>query len=161
MDSKVTNELNNLFNKDTLSGTERTKIIAICNTLCHDGSLLSEIKNAITPVVEKEGFNIEKNISGVVSCIISIFTQVEFYKEVQTDRMKYIIYCLLISVLLKEYPKILEKVEIGTLRDLYDSVFEIVLIIPQTVKIAKSGCLTCLGKTRVFSFLNKNKLVIQ
>lgn len=160
MNDSVTNELNNLFNADSVSGTERTKILAICNTLVNDVNVMSEIKNSVTGLIEKDGFNIEKKVGAVVSCIISAFHQVECYKEVNTDRMKYIIYCLLISILLKFYPSILTRTEIALLRNLYDDVFDLVMIVPQTVKIAKQGCMTCVGKFRAFSCLNKGKILI-
>lgn len=162
MDSSVSNELNNLFNQDLVSGTERTKILAICNTLVNNGVFLNEVKNNVTNVIEKESFNIEKNIGAVVSCILQIFSKVEMYKEVSAERMKYIVYCLLISVLLKFYPTILQKVEINTLRNLYNDVYDIVMIIPETIKISKKSCLTCIGSSfKLFSFLNKDKILIK
>jgi hypothetical protein len=161
MDSAVTNELQNLFNQDMTNGTERTKILAICNTLVHDANFLSEVKNNVTSVMEKEGFDIQKNIGAVVSCIISALAKVEFYKTVSNERMKYVLYCLLISILLKFYPSILKNVEIVILRNLYDEVFDLVMIIPQTVTIAKQSCVSCIGKIRVLSFLNKGKILIE
>jgi hypothetical protein len=161
MDSAVSNELQNLFNQDMTTGTERTKILAICNTLVHDANLIAEIKNSITSVMEREGFDIQKNLGAVISCIISVFAKVEFYKTVSNERMKYVLYCLLISVLLKFYPTLLKNVEIAILRHLYDEVFDLVMIVPQTVVIAKQSCVSCIGKFRAFSFLNKGKHIIE
>lgn len=160
MDSSISNELNNLFNKDCVAGTERTKILAICNTLISDANLMAEVKNNTTSVIEKEGFNIEKNVGAVVSNIIQVFAQVEMYKTVEGSRMKYILYGLLLNVLLKFYPTILQKVEINTLRNLYDDVYALLMIIPATIKISKQSCSTCIGKIKLFSGLNKGKILI-
>lgn len=161
MDPKVTNELKNLFNQDLVQGNERNKIEAICNTLIADANFIAEVKNNITAIIEKESFNIEKNIGAVISCIIHIFEKVEYYKSVSTERMKYILYCILISSLLKYYPKILEKCEINTLRELYNEVYEIVLIIPSSVKIEKRSCVSCIGSSfKLLSNLNKGKILI-
>ena len=161
MDGKVNSEMVNIFNLKNVHGTERTKILAISNTLVNDGVLVGELKNSITSVIERDGFNIEKNIGSVISCIIKIFQQVEFYKDVSSDRMEFVIYCLLLSLLQKFYPTILTKVEISTLRGLYVETYDLVTIIPETIKIAKQGCLTCLGKYKLLSALNKGKIIVK
>ena len=162
MNSKIQKELDNLYNETKLaSGTERTKINAICNTICDDVNFLSEVGNSIITVIEKDGFNIESNLGALLSCIINVITHVGFYKSVSEERIKYVLYCALLCVLFKNHPNILAKVEINRLRTLYLECYELVVLIPNTVKIAKQGCISCIGSSfKLFNRLNKGKILI-
>lgn len=161
MNSSINDELSNLLNIFKVGGNERIKIIAICNDLVSNGELLSDLQNALRPIVEAKTFSPAQNIPSLISALLSVLKNVQYYKEVNEGRMKYVLYCVLLSVLLQFYPTVLKQIEIELLRNLYISCIDLVLLIPETVKVHKKSCLTCLGSTvKILSFVNKNKILI-
>lgn len=161
MNSTINAELQNVFNQDKISGSERNKIIAICNQIVDDANFMTEVQNGITTVVNRQNFKLENNLALLVQSILTVLNTVQFYKDVSSERTKYILYCALISSLYKFYPNLLKTVEIDLIRTLFCDVFDLLMIIPETVKITKASCLTCVGKSfKLFSFLNKDKLLI-
>jgi len=155
-------ELNNYFNLEKVNGTERIKIVAICNDIIDNAIFIDEIHNSMITITEEKDFKLESHLPALISAILRVIQSLEFYKEVREERMKFVIYCFLISALYEFYPSTLKTVQIETLRNLYKNSIDLVLILPQTVKIAKKSCVSCLaGKFNFLSRFNKGKIIIE
>lgn len=162
METVILSELECLLNDFKIGGSERIKIIAICNDVVTNSNVLTDLANSLKPIIEGKTFNVSQNIPALISAVLSVVGQIEYYKNVTESRMKFVIYCALLSCLLKYYPSVLKSIDIETLRRIYKDCIELVLLIPETIKITKKSCVTCIGGTfKVFSFLNKNKLIVE
>lgn len=161
MDTTTNQELNNLLNLQKVNGNERIKIIAICNDTIGNATVMNDIENSIKNVIEQKNFSLGQCIPSLISSILSITKNIQYYKEVNETRIVFVIYSVLISALLKFHPNLLKTIEIDTLRNIYVNTIDLVLLVPETVKITKRGCLTCLGNSvKVLNFLNKGKIII-
>lgn len=160
METIILEEVEKLLDEFRVFGDERTKIIKICDDLVKS-NVLADISNALKPIIEGKNFNVSQNIPLIISAILSIVSNVEYYKTVSEDRMKFVLYCVMISSLRKYYPTVLKTIDVELLRSIYKSCIELVLLVPQTIKVNKKSCLTCIGSSfKIFSFLNKNKLLV-
>ena len=161
MQPVVLSELECLLNDHKIGGNERIKIIAICNDMVTNADLLTDVANSLKPIIDgrKESFVVSQSIPALISAVLSVVSKVEYYKTVTEERMRFVLYCILLSSLLKYYPAVLKAIDIDSLRQIYKTCIELVLLIP--VKINKKTCLTCLGGTfKIFSFLNKDKVIV-
>ena len=150
------------MNSYKVGGTERNKIDAICNDMVCNKALMSDIQNVLLPLVQNKDFNIAKNIPSLITAILSVVKRVEYYKVVNEERIKYVIYCILLSALLKYYPNVLKTIEIEHLKNAYKECIDLVLLIPETIKVSKKSCLTCIGQSiKLFKFLNKDKVIVE
>jgi len=158
----ISNELTNYFNLEKVNGTERIKIVAICNDIIDNAIFIDEIHNSMITITEEKDFKLESHLPALISAILRVIQSVEFYKEVREERIKFVIYCFLISSLFQFYPSTLKTVQIETLRNLYKNSIDLVLILPQTVKIAKKSCVSCLASNfKIFNRFNKGKIIIE
>jgi hypothetical protein len=162
MEASINEEILNLMNVYKVGGGERNKIDAICNDLVCNNALMGDIQNALHPLIDKKDFNIAKNIPSLITAILSVIKHIEYYKVVNEERMRYVLYCILLSALLKYYPSVLKTIELEHLRNAYKECIDLVLLIPETIKVSKKSCLTCIGQSvKIFKFLNKNKVIVE
>jgi len=156
-------ELNNYFNLEKVNGSERIKIIAICNDIIDNAIFIDEIHNSMITITEEKDFKLESHLPSLISAILRVIQSVEYSrKSVEKERMRFVLYGVLISALYEFYPSTLKTVQIETLRNLYKNSIDLVLILPQTVKIAKKSCVSCLaGKFNFLSRFNKGKIIIE
>jgi hypothetical protein len=161
INQSVSAELINYFNLEKVSGTERNKIIAICNDMVDNAQFFNEVHNSIVNVAEGKHFKIETHLPALISAILGVMKSVQYYKNVNEERMPSVIYCVLISALYEFYPKSLEEIPVELLRTLFANSIELVLLVPQTVKIAKQSCISCIAsKIKALNKLNKGKILI-
>lgn len=161
MNPQISNELLNMFNRDKTSNSERIKINSLCNDLSTNTKILSEMNNILHSLVEKENFSLLENMSAVISGIIKVVDTVEYYKEItyQSGRMKYVLYCLLITIFFNTYNHILEKTELDSLRQKFEDAYSLLVLIPRSVK--KTSCVSCIGDSfKLFRFVNKKKIIV-
>ena len=157
----VAAELANLFNLEKVSGNERNKILAICNDVIDNATFFNEVHNSMITVAENKNFKIETHLPALISGILRVIQSVEYYKQVNEERMPFVIYCVLVSALYEFYPDSLKTIEIQLLRTLFKDTIDLVLLLPSSVKIAKSSCLSCLAKTiKPLQRFNKDKIIV-
>ena len=157
----VTKEISNLYDLYNVTGKERNAIDAICNNMVKNDDFILEVEVAVKMVLSGN-FKIEEKVPSLISALLRITNKIEYYKSVDESRMKCILYYVLVASLLKFHPKVLtEQIEIEKFRTLYFDCIELVLMIPETVKIARKSCLTCIGSSvKLFSRFNKDKILI-
>lgn len=161
MQAVILSELECLLNDFKIGGNERIKIIAICNDVVTNANVLTDVSNSLKTVIEKKSFSVSQSIPALISAVLAVMSQIQYYKQVSEERMKFVIYCVLLSCLLKSYPAVLKSIDIDTLRSIYKDCVDLVLLLPETIKISKKTCGTCIGGTfKLFSFLNKNKIIV-
>ena len=68
------------------------------------------------------------------------------------EYMLYILYSILFTYLLTNQSDFLNQIEMSKIRLLYFNAIDLILLIPETIKVGKESCGGCLG--RRFSFLS-------
>lgn len=161
MNTTISNELLNLFNLDKIDNIERIKVNKLCNDLVGNTEITSELNNNLNNLFNKDKFNLLIDMPVIIKNILDLLERVEYYKSVKIDsgRMKYILYCIMVSFLYSNKPEILEKVEINDIRSIYFSVYDLVILIPQDIK--KYKCSTCLFNSfKILNRFNSKKIIL-
>ena len=161
LNQNISNEMVNYFNLEKVSGTERNKILAICNDIIDNATFFDEVHNSIISVAESKNFKVETHLPALISAILRVVQSVEYYKTITEERMKSVLYCVLIASLYEFYPNTFKTIPIELFRTLFKDCIELVLLIPATIKIAKTSCVSCIAsKVKALNGLNKNKILI-
>lgn len=161
MDQTISNELLNLFNIDKISNTERIKINKLCNDLTTNTEIITELQNKITVIVENENFNLLVDMPQIIKNILVLLENVEYYKKitVESGRLKYVLYCLTITYFYNNYSQILEKIEIKDIRNIFNSVYDLVIFKPKDLK--KVSCISCISSSiKILGSINKGKIFV-
>ena len=102
MNTRIANELMNLFNKDKVIMSERIKINALCNDLCTNVEVSQELNICLYQIINVDNFNLLERLPKIIFGVLQLLSKVEYYKEIKpkSGRLKYLIYCLVIRGLL-------------------------------------------------------------
>jgi hypothetical protein len=162
MDSNIQQELILLMNIDkTVDANEQIKVLKICSDILGHQEYTNNIIGIFGGIFNQPDFNISSEFGKIILCILEFNKEVSYYKNIEISRMKYIIYAVLYAYMLKYQVEWINKQNIGDIRILYSNSWELIQIIPETVKIAKIDCLGCIGKRcKWFSFLSGGKIAI-
>lgn len=161
MDPTISNELMNLFNIDKVDTTERIKINKICNDLTSNSTIISELKNKIMTVIDNNKFNLLLDMPIIIKNSLLLLENVEYYKvvKVESGRLKYVLYCLMITFFYNNQPQVLEELEIQDIRNMFFSVYDLVVFKPQDIK--KSGCMSAVcSSIKLLQSFNKGKIFV-
>lgn len=141
MNTRIANELMNLFNKDKVIMSERIKINALCNDLCTNVEVSQELNICLYQIINVDNFNLLERLPKIIFGVLQLLSKVEYYKEIKpkSGRLKYLIYCLVITHLFNHHIELLETIEIEKIRDDYEDVYNLVVLKPK--KIAKNTCI--------------------
>ncbi len=152
MNEEIHQEMVLLMNIYEVSANEQIKILALCSKILDSKKYVDKIKETLDNVFNGESFNFINEFSRLLLGIINVNKQVEMVKEVKEDRIKFLLYSILYSYLSKNQKNLLNATPLGDLRLLFCNSIELILLIPQTIKISKENC--CL-----FSCFNGNNRI--
>lgn len=126
MEESIQNELSMLMNVDSVSGTERNKIMAIANDFLNSTKYMTEIKYSMSKLFSLPDLDFKSELPKIVLNIIMLNNKVNYYKEIKQSRSKYLIYAILYHYLLKYQTEILNKQDIGQFRLLYSNCWDLI-----------------------------------
>lgn len=152
MDSNIQQEIILLLNIDNVDANEQIKILSICSNVLSSKDFLSNLVSTLENLFNQQDFDLTSEFARVVLAIIKISNNATYYKDIDIKRMKYVIYAVFYYYMLKYKTDLLNKLDLGSLRLLYSNAYDLVELVPETVKIAKQGCLSC------FCLSNKIKI---
>lgn len=152
MNSDIQNELLLLLNIDSVSpADEQIKILKICSDILNSQVYEQNIIKNLDEIFNQSDFNASTEFSRLIIAILNLNKEVEYYKNVNSTRMKYVIYCVFYSYLLKHQIDWINKQNIADIRLLYSNTWDLLQIVPDTIKIAKSTCkcLSWFGSSKI------------
>lgn len=160
MNELIQNELTLLMSVgDCIKGSEQVKILSILSAILSNEKYVSDLKTKLNPIVEDSNYNFS-DFSRLILHVIELNKHYDFYKEVNEYRVKYILWGVIYYYFTKFQIEKLNLYDLSSLRIMYLNCAELVLLVPETIKINKESFSSCLG--RYFSFLKcldkKNKI---
>lgn len=147
MNYQVQNEITFVMtNIDKTGGTEQTKIIALLGPVLNNAEYMEKIKESLNPVADAENFSIA-DFGQMILRIIDVNKEHCFYKQIAESRMKFLIYAVLYKYFLEYQTDKLNNIPMVDFRMMYLNAIDLVLLVPETIKIEKEDCLNCLGRS--------------
>jgi hypothetical protein len=146
MDSNIQNELQLLMNIEKVDGQEQIKICSLLSQMLGCDAYVEKIKNDLDKTSNSPNFNLMIDFSQLLLTIINVNQDCSFKKEIIESRMKFIIYGVLYAYLLKNNVDLLNSLNLGDFRALYLNAVELILLIPQSVKVLQEDCMNCMGR---------------
>jgi hypothetical protein len=162
MQSEIQKEIMLLLEIDNVHGTESVKTLAICAKIISNEKYMTEANKILDNVFNQNDFNFSCEIGCLVSQLLRLNRNVEFYKEISEDRMKYVLYCIIYFYLFKHQSVWLSNQQLGTIRLLYCNVYDLLMIKSESIKLAKSGCVSFIARrVPILSSLIQDKIFIE
>lgn len=162
MNDQIHQELVLLMNIDSnVNSTSQIKILKICSDVLNCGEYVNKVTNSLNSMFNQPTFDANVDFSKLILSILTLNQDLEYYKDVNTFRMKYVIYGVFYAYLLKHQVDWINKTNIGDIRTMYNNCWDSLIVIPETIKIDKVSCLSCLGKSiGLLSWLRGSKISI-
>ena len=148
MNSLIRDELILILNVfGDIKEKEQIKIISVCSKMLDSADYVGKLNAKLDELVSTPDFDITTDFINMVSSILDVNKDVEFYKELSVERMKICIYCMLYSYLLKsDKNNSLNKIEIHKFRILYFNTTKVLMLKPKVMKIKKEGLISAIGR---------------
>lgn len=145
MDSQIQQELILLLNIDNVDGKEQIKILSICSNILSSKKYLEELVKILDNLFNQKDFDIFSEFSRLVISILNLNKKVRYEKkEINENRVKYIIYGGLYYYMLKHQTNFFNAQDLGKIRLLYCNAWDLLSLIPETIKISKASCFSCI-----------------
>jgi hypothetical protein len=150
MNEEIRNEMILMMSvNENIKGSEQIKIISVLSSMMSNVLYNYELKKALDPIISDEKFSLS-DVPKLILLIIDVNKKFDFYKVVNEERVKYILWGLLYSFLLKNHTDKLNLLGVSEIRILYINTAELLLLIPQSIKIQKENWGSCLGRSISF-----------
>jgi hypothetical protein len=143
MNDDIDNEIGRLLRIDNVKGDECIKVLAICAKVLNNSDYIVQVAKLIDGIFSQPSFDFMAEFGLVIGQLIELNKRVTFYKEVSVERMKYVLYAVFYHYAFKKRLNWLNEQNIGQIRLLYCNVYDLLMIRSESLKIAKSGCLSC------------------
>ena len=130
---------------DSVDGSECIKVLAICSQLLNSNDYVARVAKSLNGIFAQPEFDFMAEFGLVVQALIKINQSVEFYKEINVQRAKYVLYAVFYHYVYKNQLNWLNEQNIGTIRLLYSNVYDLLMVKSESLAIAKQGCLSCIG----------------
>ncbi len=141
MDSNLQREILLLTEDDGLKGSEAIKILSICSHMLKTEAYVTVVKNMLDNVFNSPDFNFMTEFGHVIKGIISLNRRANYYKMVSLNRVKYVLYAVFYNYLYHQQPDVLNSLDMGEFRTLYDNTWDLLKTEPILLQIAKEGCM--------------------
>jgi hypothetical protein len=156
MQTEIQREITLLMGIDNVGGTEQVKILAICAKMLSCPDYFSEVIKAFDNIFSQPDFDIMVDIGRVVYQLVLLNGKFSFYKEISETRMKYVLYGVMYAFMLKHKTDWMNTQNLGSVRLVYCNAYDLILLKSDSIKIAKQGCLSCIGLTLGLSTAKKS-----
>lgn len=138
---------------------EKNKILSIGTKLINSENYMEFVKNDFDKIIN-DAFSISVDFSVLVKCIIELNRKVDFYKQLDIKRLKFLLYPVIYATLYKNHGSIMKEMNITNFRVLYSNAMDLVLIPIESVEIVKETCANCLArKYSFFSWFESKKKI--
>jgi hypothetical protein len=118
------------------------------------------VKDYFDKIIQNKTFDLKIDFGILVKCIIELNQFVDFYKEIDIKRLKFLLYPVIYAELYKNHLDIVNKMDESEFRILYSNAMDLVLIPVESVKIVKESCTNCMSrKIKWFSWLENKKKI--
>ncbi|RTL06732.1 hypothetical protein EKK58_04315 [Candidatus Dependentiae bacterium] len=146
MNETIRNEVALLLDIDNVKPNEKEKILSICSSFLSSTKYITELKNILDGVFNApDGFEISSEISRIILGILKLNDKCTYTKNINNDRLKYIIYGVIYSYLIKNQVDFLNSQNYGTFRLLFCNAWDLVSVDISKVIVEKVGCDFCCG----------------
>lgn len=161
MNDSIWEELSFILNKfGKEEPNEHIKIKHACTRMLDNNDYMNTIKLSLDSIFKIQNFD-NSDFSRLLLAIIEVNKKVSYYKELSENRMKYVIYAVLYSYLINNQHDFVNLEGITKIRISYFNSIELALLVPQTMKIAKETCLSCIGRIANINCIRTNNLFIE
>ena len=139
---------------------EKNKILSISTKLINSENYMKLVKEDFDKIMKDEKFDLSTDFGVLVKVLIELNQFVDFYKEIDIKRLKFLLYPVIFAQLYKYHIDIVNKMNITDFRVLYSNAMDLVLIPVESVRIAKESCSNCLArKFDLFKCLENKKRI--
>lgn len=162
MNKKVYDEFNFFLNVYgiEIKDDEKNKIMSISTKLINSENYMNLVKDYFDKIIQNKTFDLKIDFGILVKCIIELNQFVDFYKEIDIKRLKFLLYPVIYAELYKNHLDIVNKMDESEFRILYSNAMDLVLIPVESVKIVKESCINCMSrKIKWFSWLENKKKI--
>ena len=118
----------------------------MCSNVLSSDKYLKELIKILDNLFNQKDFDIYSEFSRLVLSIFNLNKVVNYKKEISEKRMKYITYACLYYYMIKHKTNWFNEQDHGKIRILFCNSWDLVSLIPETVKIAKTSCISCLSE---------------
>ena len=139
MSKDLRNETLSLMVSDTYPDARQQPVLNALTTFLNSSSYTNIVSVAIKNQKQSDVVSIA-TIPSLINIIVSCTTLIDFSKTLQTTDMKYIIYGILYNFIQAEDDQFFDEINIDVFRKLYCGVFDVLLLSPKIITIAKSSC---------------------
>ena len=141
----IQRELLLLTEIDNISGTEAIKTLSICSNFLNCDEYMNEVNELLNNVFSHDSFNLFTEIGHVLSSLVRLNARAKYYKEVPINRMKYVMYSVIYTYMIKNKIEFFNLLDIGAFRVCFSNAWQLVELLPMAVQIAKRGLFSCCG----------------
>ena len=135
----VQNEVIHLMQNDNYDVRRRDPIVKVLETFLNSKHYIDIVGVAIKNQKQDSVIKISQ-IPKLINIIISCVSSMRLSKTLTTPDMKYYIYGILYSFITNEDPQLFEDVQIETFENLYDGMYDLILMAPTVVEVGSTLC---------------------
>lgn len=139
MSKDLQNVVMRLFEADSYDETRRKPILDAVQNFLSSGTYTNIVSIAIKNQKGSDVISIG-SIPLIINIIASSLSMVDLGKRLVDKDVKYFVYGVLYSFIVNEDPDFFSEFQLETFQNMYDNIFDILLLSPQIVKIAKISC---------------------
>jgi len=160
MNSTIITELYLVLNKiDNISENNAVKVMNLCSKIMDNIQYNTIVKNTLDTYFKMENFNMA-DFPRLMLAIIKLNEKLEYVDKITVDELKYIIYAVLINYLFNNQINFINTVSMDKIRITYFNCVELMIVMPNTIKISKEGCCSCIGRAVGSDWLVGEKILI-
>jgi len=147
MNELIQNEMTLIMSvNENIKGSEQVKILSILSCILSNVLYVEQLKSKLNQIVDDANYNFS-DFSRLILNIIDLNKHFDFYKEVNEHRIKYILWGVIYFYFNKFQIEKLNLYDLSALRIMYLNCAELVLLVPETIKIKKESCCSCIGRS--------------
>ena len=138
MSKDLQNVVIRLFEADCYDTTRRQPILntisSFLNSAIYTNIVSIAIKNQKGDVISVG------SVPLIVNIIVSSLSMIDLSKTLNTNDTKYFVYGVLYSFIISEDLDFFTEFQLDTFQNLYDNIYDVLLLSPQLIQIAKVSC---------------------
>ena len=147
MNSLIRDELLLMMNVfGNICDNDQIKIISACSKILDNETYITLAKGKVDKILNTPDFDITSDFSSLIFSLIELNSNFDFYKTLNCERMRVILYGILYALLTKSESNALSKIEINKLRIIYYNSVQLILLDPQQIVMKKETVSGCIGR---------------
>ena len=128
---------------DSVKGSEAIKILSICSHILDNNEYVKEVVKMLDNIFNSSDFDIAVEFAHCIFALSSLNKRMNYYKKVNGERTKYILYAILYEYLRKHQTDLLNKFD-SKIRIMFNNCWELLSKSPHSLNIIKESWSSCI-----------------